>query len=434
MFVANLRLVHFRSYRESSVCFTPGLNVIVGENASGKTNLLEGAFFALRATSPRTRREDKLITWGEGFTRVVVELGGARAVAAGAAATEGGAPGGTDGAHTAEVGYAPRQGKRVRFDGVEVASLDELRQRTQVFIFVPESLLLIKGSPARRRAHLDAFVAALDPGYEGALREMNAALRQRNAQLARVREGAAPATLDPWDVQLVRTAVELTGRRRAAVERLSAHFKRIAGQLAPAGARWTVTLVSQLDAIGSDEEAYAAALRARRGRDTQRGLTLVGPHRDDIVFAEIGEAPGAADLTAADQTAAELDADAPAAAGRTGAPTSGPFSAGGRDLRLYGSQGEQRTAVLALLLAEQAFAKEETGELGTLFLDDVMSELDDARRRRLVAMLMSSGQALVTTTNRHYFTDDELAAATVVELPLARAGRARAAAEAPVDG
>jgi DNA replication and repair protein RecF len=444
MFVANLRLVHFRSYRESSVSFTPGLNVIVGENASGKTNLLEGAFFALRATSPRTRREDKLITWGEGFTRVVVELGGARAVAAGAAATEGGAPRATDGAHTVEVGYAPRQGKRVRFDGVEVASLDELRRRTQVFIFVPESLLLIKGSPARRRAHLDAFVAALDPGYEAALREMNGALRQRNAQLARVREGAAPATLDPWDVQLVRTAVELAGRRHAAVARLSAHFERVAGRLAPEGACWTLTLVSQLDAIGSDEEAYAAALRARRGRDTQRGLTLVGPHRDDIVFAEIGEAPGTGDPTAGDQTtadlssddrtAAELDPDAPAAAGRTGPPTGGPFSAGGRDLRLYGSQGEQRTAVLALLLAEQAFAKEETGELGTLFLDDVMSELDDARRRRLVAMLMSSGQALVTTTNRHYFTDDELAAATVVELPLARAGGARAAEEASVDG
>ncbi len=387
MFVSGVRLVHFRSYRESSVSFTSGLNVIVGENASGKTNLLEGAFFALRATSPRTRREDKLVTWGEGFARAVVELGCARSS--------------TDGAHTVEVGYVPGQGKRVRIDGAEVASLDELRRRTQVFIFVPESLLLIKGSPARRRAHLDAFVAALDPGYEGALQEMNAALRQRNAQLTRVREGAAAATLDPWDVQLVRTAIALADRRRAAVARLSAHFERVAGQLAPEGAHWKVTLVSQLDEIGSDAGAYAAALRARRGRDTQRGLTLVGPHRDDIVFAETGEATAGGEPPAA---VADLAAGPPP---------------GGRDLRLYGSQGEQRTAVLALLLAEQAYAREETGELGTLFLDDVMSELDDARRRRLVEMLMSSGQAIVTTTNRHYFTGDELTAATIVELPLA---------------
>ena len=384
MFVSSVRLVHFRSYRESSVSFTSGLNVIVGENASGKTNLLEGAFFAMRATSPRTRREDKLVTWGEGFARAVVELGDARSSA--------------DGAHMVEVGYVPGQGKRVRIDGAEVASLDELRRRTQVFIFVPESLLLIKGSPARRRAHLDAFVAALDPGYEGALQEMNAALRQRNAQLTRVREGAAAATLDPWDVQLVRTAIALADRRRAAVARLSAHFERVACQLAPEGAHWKITLVSQLDEIGSDAEAYAAALRARRGRDMQRGLTLVGPHRDDIVFAETGEA----------------------AAGREPPAAAGP-PPGGCDLRLYGSQGEQRTAVLALLLAEQAYAREETGELGTLFLDDVMSELDDARRRRLVEMLMSSGQAIVTTTNRHYFTGDELAAATVVELPLTAA-------------
>jgi len=389
MFVSSVRLVHFRSYRESSVSFTSGLNVIVGENASGKTNLLEGAFFALRATSPRTRREDKLVTWGEGFARAVVELGDARSS--------------TDGAHTVEVGYVPGQGKRVRIDGAEVASLDELRRRTQVFIFVPESLLLIKGSPARRRAHLDAFVAALDPGYEGALQEMNAALRQRNAQLTRVREGAAAATLDPWDVQLVRTAIALADRRRAAVARLSAHFERVACQLAPEGAHWKITLVSQLDEIGSDAEAYAAALRARRGRDMQRGLTLVGPHRDDIVFAETGEAAAGGEPPAA---AVGIAAGLPP---------------GGRDLRLYGSQGEQRTAVLALLFAEQAYAREETGELGTLFLDDVMSELDDARRRRLVEMLMSSGQAIVTTTNRHYFTGDELAAATVVELPLTAA-------------
>jgi DNA replication and repair protein RecF len=103
-----------------------------------------------------------------------------------------------------------------------------------------------------------------------------------------------------------------------------------------------------------------------------------------------------------------------------GGPVCGPIELprGGRDLRLFGSQGEQRAAVLALLLAEQRFAAARTGQQGPLFLDDVMSELDDARRRLLVRMLGGAGQAIITTTNRQYFTEEELSGATVVELPL----------------
>ena len=113
-------------------------------------------------------------------------------------------------------------------------------------------------------------------------------------------------------------------------------------------------------------------------------------------------------------------AAAPAIPTVSGGPTCGPVELprGGRDLRLFGSQGEQRAAVLALLLAEQRLAAERTGQQGPLFLDDVMSELDDARRRLLVRMLGVAGQVIITTTNRHYFTDEELSRATVVELPL----------------
>ena len=150
MFVARLRLVNFRSYHDATVEFASGLNVIVGRNASGKTNLLEGAFFALRAASPRTTKEEKAVRWGAAFARAEATVG----------------RGGDEGSHTLTVAYAPGQGKQVRIDGVEVASLDDLRRQGSVFIFVPESLLLVKGSPARRRAHLDAFAAAIDPAYE----------------------------------------------------------------------------------------------------------------------------------------------------------------------------------------------------------------------------------------------------------------------------
>ena len=392
MRVLGLRLVNFRSYCDTAVDFGPGTTVVVGANATGKTNLLEGAFFGLRGSSPRTRSDDKLITWGEPFTRVSVTLEddeGER--------------------HTCEVAYAPRQGRRVRYDGVEVAGLDDLRRRSMVFIFVPESLLLVKGSPARRRAHLDAFAAAIDPAYAAALSQLTLALRQRNAQLVAVRDGADPAALAPWDAQFAAAATELDRRRRAVVARLAGRFAAAARALAPGGGRYTIELVAQTDAVlgadgVADESALLEELRRRRPGEVQRGLSLFGPQRDDLRFLELPDHDGAGPTLTGPGCAVD---------GRAAVP------AGGRDLRLYGSQGEQRATVLALLLAEREVAAESGAGTGTLFLDDVMSELDDARRRRLVDLLSCGGQAILTTTNRHYFTEDELGRALMVELPLA---------------
>lgn len=396
MFLREVRLVNFRSYCDASVVFGRGLNVVVGPNASGKTNLLEGAFFALRGSSPRTRQDEKLVAWGRRFTRVTVRMDGVGRLP-----------------QTVEVGYSPGEGKRVRWDGLETTALDDLRGRYQVFIFVPESLLLVKGSPARRRAHIDAYAATVEMPYASAVRDLQLALRQRNAQLANVRAGAPEATLDPWDAQFAHAAIEL-GRRRAAVVRdLGARFAEVAAALSPGGGRFALELVSQLARIGYDEGVLLARLRARRAADVQRGLTGIGPQRDDLRFVELGEGTEGA---AGDAPLGARGAEDAATCGPVGLPP------GGRDLRLFGSQGEQRAAVLALLLAEHALAAERTGEVGTLFLDDVMSELDDARRRLLVAMLADAGQAIVTTTNPHYFADDELAAATVIELPLTKDG------------
>ena len=408
MFVSSLRLVNFRSYCDATASFGAGLNVVVGQNAAGKTNLLEGAWFALRGSSPRTRREEKLITWGERFTRVELELDGPAA-----------------GPQAVEVAYAPGQGKRARWNGVEVASQDDLRGRTQVFIFVPESLLLVKGSPARRRAHLDAFAAALDPQYAAAARELQTALRQRNAQLLAVRNGAPVTSLDPWDVQFTRAAAELGRRRRDVVGELRGRFAAAASGLAPEGNNFTLELVSQLAGVGYDDGALLDELRARRPGETGRGLSLFGPHRDDLKFLEVDVATGLDGVEVAD--AAEATVPAATIVGPACEPIDLPR--GGRDLRLFGSQGEQRAAVLALLLAEQELATARTGEKGTLFLDDVMSELDGARRRLLVRQLTFAGQAIITTTDRHYFTEDELDQATVIELPLT--GSLAAGAVAP---
>ncbi len=271
MVVSGLRLVNFRSYCDAEVRFGPGLNVVVGENAAGKTNLLEAAWFVLRGSSPRTRRDEKLITWGERFARVELQLDTPDA-----------------GVQQVDVGFAPSQGKRVRWGGLEVASLDDLRGRSQVFIFVPESLLLVKGSPARRRAHLDAFAAALDPRYAAAARDLQGILRQRNAQLGAVKNGADPAALDPWDAQFARAAAELGRRRRDLVGELATGYAETAAALAPSGERFALKLVAQLEGVGYDETALLDELRARRPGEVGRGLSLFGPHRDDLKFLEVG--------------------------------------------------------------------------------------------------------------------------------------------------
>ena len=391
MYIGALRLVNFRSYSDTVVEFHPGLNVIVGRNASGKTNLLEGACFALRGASCRTNREEKAVRWGAAFTRVEATLTAPQATPTAPQATKGGRTRATS------VAYAPGQGKQARVDGVEVESLDELRRQATVLVFVPESLLLVKGAPARRRAHLDAFASTFDRSYAAALRDFNEAVRQRNAQLAAVRDGSPVAGLDPWDRQVARCGLALSGRRRALVDTLATEFARYAARLAPGGGCFGLSLVTQLDTFEPGEEGFLAALGARRQTDIRRAVTGIGPQRDDLRFAEV--------------TMAAPDGAAPHAGAESGA-TPGA----GRDLRLFGSQGEQRAAVLALLFAERDVAAAATGDVGTLLLDDVMSELDDAHRRLLVELLTAGGQAIVTTTNRHYFTDEELAGAHVIEL------------------
>ena len=323
MVVSGLRLVNFRSYCDAAVHFGPGLNVVVGENATGKTNLLEAAWFALRGSSPRTRRDDKLITWGERFARVELRLD---------------TP--DSGPQQVEVGFAPNQGKRVRWGGLEVASLDDLRGRSQVFIFVPESLLLVKGSPARRRAHLDAFAAALDPQYAAAARDLQAVLRQRNAQLGAVKHGADPAALDPWDAQFARVAAELGRRRRDLVAELATGYAETAAALAPSHERFALKLVAQLEGVGYDEGALLEELRARRPGEVGRGLSLFGPHRDDLKFLEIGPEARTASSAPEEERGADADGESaatPAAvrviATVSGGPTCGPVGTAARRAR-----------------------------------------------------------------------------------------------------
>ena len=284
--------------------------------------------------------------------------------------------------HNLTVAYAPGQGKQVRLDGVEVASLDELRRQGAVFIFVPESLLLVKGSPARRRAHLDAFAAALDPAYDGRLarpaRRTEATQRPALARTRGRRRRLARRLGPPARARRADLRASPARRSWRASRRATAGSPRA---LAPGGGDFAA-LVSQLDgsvdevarrtaASGARGRVQPAGARARRGlrrgaagargrRDRARRLGF-GPHRDDLA--------------------------SPGGRGRAGRRRGGARPAA---LRLAGRAARRRARPAA---GRAGLAAGVTGDLGTLLLDDVMSELDDARRRLLVGTLSAGGQA-----------------------------------------
>ncbi len=339
MQVLNLSLRDFRCYEEARVELGEALTVVTGPNGAGKTNLLEGLYFACTGRSCRTNNEREVIRFGAGT---------ARAVLSGQA---------EDGLHELSVGFTAGQPKVMRADGATVERLLDLSTRPLVSVFLPDRLELIKGAPAVRRAHLDQFVAALWPARSATRRLYGQALAQRNALIARIRSGRGSRTsLQSWDAQLARHGLALMADRASAVELIADSFQRLGQEL---GLKGLPTVSYRPRSKATDADQLVAELAERFELDLERGFTGHGPHRDDL--------------------ATEHD---------------------GHDLRAYGSQGQQRLALLALLLAEREAIAAHRPAAPMMLLDDVMSELDHDRRQALVELLRASpGQSVITTTD-----------------------------------
>jgi len=241
-------------------------------------------------------------------------------------------------------------------DGASVERLLDVETRPLLGVFVPDRLELLKGSPAPRRAHLDRLVAALWPPRTATRRAYARSLAQRNALLAGIRAGrASRSSLSTWDGELARHALALREDRERVVELLCEPFAARASQLGLSG---EALIRYRPRSRAADVEGFVAELRARLPGELERGYSSHGPHRDELVF--------------------ERD---------------------GRELRSYGSQGELRLALLALLLAERAVLAEHRGRIPLLLLDDVMSELDAQRRELLAHELAGGGQSVIATTD-----------------------------------
>ena len=293
MIATRLRLRDFRSYATADVALGAGLTIVHGRNGAGKTNLLEALYFGCTGRSCRTSNEREVVRFDASVVRVEVDLRDDE---------------GRE--HALTVGFAPGEAKRLQADGVTVERID-VQSRPLICVFLPDRLELVKGPPALRRSHVDQVVAATWPGRSATRRAYGQALAQRNALLARVRSGrgVARARCRRGTPSWRATAIALRDDRAAAIDLLAPRFAAIAATL---GLGDAARLRYKPRSRAADAAELAAELAEHTASDLERGFTGHGPHRDDLALLR-----------------------------------------GGRELRSYGSQGEQRLALLSLLLAER---------------------------------------------------------------------------------
>lgn len=336
MRLSRLWLQDFRSYTELELPLDEGLTAIVGPNGIGKTNLLEAIGLLATLKSFRGAPTESLIR--RGAERAVVRAEGTRDDREVLIELELGA------------GRTRAQVNRQRLQRAR-----DLLGALRITVFAPDDLALVKEGPAVRRGFLDDVAVAIDPRFDATLRDLDRILRQRNALLrqshGRLDEGGL-ATLEVWDAKLTDTGTAVTHRREELVERILPHIERayelLAGRPVPVAARYERSWSAA---------TLAEALAAERDTDVRRGVTSVGPHRDELAL-------GLAGLSA----------------------------------RTEASQGEQRTLALALRLAGHLLVTEVVGEPPLLLLDDVLSELDPDRSTALLANL-PAGQTVITSAS-----------------------------------
>jgi DNA replication and repair protein RecF len=343
-----------RSLERVQVELEPGITSIVGPNGVGKTNLVEALYFALTGRSFRTSDRRDLIPFGGSLARAEVTVRD------------------DDGIERRLLASVSRaEGRRHLLDGQPADPATLARSRPPVAVFAPDRLTLVKGPPAERRAHLDGFITARWPARGELRRRYGQALAQRNALLSRLAAGhGSPSELSAWDAGLAAAAAPLVEAREEATAELARPFAQTAAELGLDGA---ASLEYAPRASGSEEE-IRAGLGEHREQDIRLGRSSWGPHLDEL-----------------------------------------KISLAGRSLRRYGSQGQQRAALLALLFAEREALQAARRVVPLLLLDDVMSELDPNRRERLVQRLGDGGQALITAADEESLPPAALR--TVVRMP-----------------
>ena len=347
MNIKKLYLNNFRNYLNLELELNDGVNIFLGENGAGKTNILEALSLASVTVSYRTRIDSDLIKWENNIAEIRVDYERYGV--------------------TSEIKLLlhKRGRKEIYLNGNKSAAKDIVGNMMTV-VFSPEDLMLVKGAPSIRRSFIDREISQASPLYIDNLIRYNKVLKERNSLLKQIKEGVSSRELlDIYDTQLSEYASFVANKRMEAANRLDGIAKEIGTEISGNKEKFGLKyFLSGIEEVCKDN--YIKKLKEIREKDIIRGSTGVGPHLDDLIFT-INE----------------------------------------NDLKKYGSQGQQRTAVLGMKLSEVIFLKEEKDEYPLLLLDDVLSELDEKRRSALVNYLKEESiTTVLTATDDSYIPKD----------------------------
>lgn len=349
MLINRLKLRNFRNYESLSIDFEKDYNIIYGNNAQGKTNIIEAIFLCASGRSHRTSKDLELLKTGTPGYYIGLSLEKEEEVS------------------EIEIHYAKDERKKISVNEIPLKKTGELMGRLNAIIFSPEDLLIIKEGPSERRRFLDITLSQLKPSYYFDLQQYARILFQRNSLLKEmVNKKELMSTIDIWNHHLIKTGSKIMSARREFIEKLhnKASFRH--DRLTRGAEQLSIGYmpsfgIEKEDGIETIEKKFEYALKKAASREAFKGSTLYGPQRDDYDIV-----------------------------------------LNGMSTKIYGSQGQQRTSVLSLKLAEIDIMREETGEFPVLLLDDVLSELDNSRQEYLFENIESI-QTFITCTDRSFF-------------------------------
>ena len=337
MYIKEIELKNFRNYDELHLEFNKNINFIIGNNAQGKTNLLEGIFMSSIGKSFRTSKDTEMIMFDKDFCKINIKAEKELFPI------------------EVEILLKKDQGKFIKVDGVNISKTSDLLENIYIVIFSPEDLKIVKDEPEKRRKFIDRELCLLKPSYYNNLSNYKKVLQQRNTYLKE--KNVDSSVLDIWDMQLSHYGAKLIEERKIFIEKINIISNKIHSNITNRKEFLKIEYDPNIKYEENIETKLYNSLKKSFENDIRLRTTTIGPHRDDIQFF--------------------ID---------------------DINVRNYGSQGQQRTAALSLKLAELELIKEESGESAILLLDDVMSELDATRQEFLIKSL-SDIQLFITTTD-----------------------------------